>query len=264
MDGLELVRSSQTLTVPIESGTDGLAAALECEVHRMASQEENAIFRSGFQRGMIQGIQQLLSEDQERNLHHILSPQLVDSSPNYRSQIAALGFSGKKRRRDRTLLRWSDTKMNILFGTIQFSSQTFQVLSDEEKPIPDIEPRQETEIAFRFHPASWIVGLGFVYGLTVHAVKADLNWNHVMETFRPVSDDAKIFEFCRAGNISGVKSLLSEREASPWDTNPAGWTPLHVSQQAQYWHSNAFLFDRESLTFIRLLRNLSTQSFVNY
>lgn len=103
MDGIELERSSQTLTVPIESGTDGLAAALECEVHRMASQEENAIFRSGFQRGMIQGIQQLLSEDRERNLHYILFPQLVDSSSNYRSQVAGLGFSGKKRRRDRTL-----------------------------------------------------------------------------------------------------------------------------------------------------------------
>jgi hypothetical protein len=133
--------------------------------------------------------------------------------------------------------------MNILFGTIQFSSQAFQVLPDEEEPIPDIEPRPETEVAFRFHPASWIVGLGLAYGLTGHAVIADLNWNHVIKTFRPVRDDAKIFEFCRAGNISGVKSLLSERAASPWDTNPAGWTPLHVSQQAQYWHSNAFLFD---------------------
>jgi hypothetical protein len=44
-----------------------------------------------------------------------------------------------------------------------------------------------------------------------------------------VPETAEIFEACRLGNIPWVQSLLDRNVASPFDTDPNGWTPLHVS-----------------------------------
>lgn len=231
MEKMELERSSQTVAIPIDSGAAGLAAALEREVGRMALKEGNPIVRSGFEMAMTKAIQQLLSLSPEGKMHNITPIGTTDSSGHLISQTSRLGFSAKKRRRDRTLLHQLDTEVNIIFGKIHFCSQTFQILPDEEEPTRDSDFQEETEIAFRFHPASWIVNLGFLYGLSVDAFQSGQNWKHVMKTFRPVSDNSKIFEFCKAGNINGVKDLLSQRRASPWDTNSTGWTPLHVSEQ---------------------------------
>jgi len=44
-----------------------------------------------------------------------------------------------------------------------------------------------------------------------------------------VPETAEIFEACKHGNISWVLSLLDRNVASPFDTDPNGWTPLHVS-----------------------------------
>lgn len=44
-----------------------------------------------------------------------------------------------------------------------------------------------------------------------------------------VPETAEIFEACKQGNISWVQSLLDRNVASPFDTDPNGWTPLHVS-----------------------------------
>ncbi|KAF4631032.1 hypothetical protein G7Y89_g7100 [Cudoniella acicularis] len=232
MGRMELERCSQTVTVPIDSGTAGLAAVLEREINRMISKEENPIIRSGFQMAMSTAIQKLLSENQAENIHNNPATKNVGFSGRFTSQVSKLGLSGKKRRRHKILSHQSDTEINIILGTIHFSSQTFQILSEEEETYPDSDIRQETEIAFRFHPAPWIVTLGFVYGLSSYAFRSDQTWKHVVKTFRPVTDDSLIFGFCKAENIDGVKHLLSERIATPWDTNSTGWTPLHIAAQS--------------------------------
>ena len=50
-----------------------------------------------------------------------------------------------------------------------------------------------------------------------------------METSYPVPDDALIFEFCREGNLAGVKTLLSKGQASVRDVDSLGRTALFVS-----------------------------------
>ena len=221
---MELKRSSQTLTIPVDSGAASLAAVLKREVNRMASKEENPFVRSGFEIAMTEAIQQLFSLTSEGKMRNITLMGISDSSTYLMSQTSGLGISVKKRRRDRTLIHHLDTEINIVFGKIHFSSQTFQILSNEKES-------KETEIAFRFYPASWIVNLGFSYGLTAYVIQSSQNWEHAMKTFRPVPDNSKIFEFCKIGNIIGVQYLLSKKLASPWDTNSTGWTPLHVSKQ---------------------------------
>ncbi|KAF8860188.1 hypothetical protein BDZ45DRAFT_323096 [Acephala macrosclerotiorum] len=232
MEDMELGQSSQTVAIPVDSGSAGLAAALKREVERMASKEGNPIIRSGFEMAMAKAIQQMFPLNPEGKMHNITPLGITDSGGCLRSQTSRYGFSTKKRHRDRMLSHRLDTEINVLFGKISFSSQTFQMLSNEGEPTPDGDLQEETEIAFRFHPASWIVNLGFLYGLSAHAIQSGQNWKHVMKTFRPVPDNSQIFEFCKLGDINGVKSLLSQRRASPWDTNSTGWTPLHVAAQS--------------------------------
>ena len=52
--------------------------------------------------------------------------------------------------------------------------------------------------------------------------------NMQLSTFRAVPDDALIFEFCRTGNVKGIQTLFSRGEASAYDTNTDGFSPLHV------------------------------------
>jgi hypothetical protein len=44
-----------------------------------------------------------------------------------------------------------------------------------------------------------------------------------------VPETAEVFEACKLGDIPWVMSLLNRNVASPFDTDPNGWTPLHVS-----------------------------------
>jgi hypothetical protein len=67
------------------------------------------------------------------------------------------------------------------------------------------------------------------YGLRVAIFQSPGNWKHILNNFWPVSDNAMIFDLCRIGNINGVQLLLNKGEASIWDTNSKGRTPLHVS-----------------------------------
>ncbi|CAG8960172.1 hypothetical protein HYFRA_00010651 [Hymenoscyphus fraxineus] len=59
-------------------------------------------------------------------------------------------------------------------------------------------------------------------------MKSVQGWKNNIKTFRAVPDNSLIFEFCKSGNIAGVRSLLSRGEGSPLDTNSLGWTPLHI------------------------------------
>ena len=71
--------------------------------------------------------------------------------------------------------------------------------------------------------------LGLAYELHLALFHSSRGWKGSLQTYQPVPDDSLIFEFCRTGNVEGVQLLLSRKEASIWDVNSHGWTPLHVS-----------------------------------
>jgi hypothetical protein len=85
-----------------------------------------------------------------------------------------------------------------------------------------------TQRIIRFRPTQLLVKFGFSYGLNFSFTQSYRGWKHCLETFRCVPDDSLIFDFCRSGNIQGVETLSRTGKASVWDTDSAGWTPLHV------------------------------------
>lgn len=93
-----------------------------------------------------------------------------------------------------------------------------------------VKDRYETY--FVLHPATWLLHLGARTGFNGSFSTA--GWKHTLETFRAVPDDSLIFEFCADGNLDGIKALLNRGEASVWDRDSFGQTPLHVSAFSQF------------------------------
>lgn len=83
----------------------------------------------------------------------------------------------------------------------------------------------ESETWITVRPASWLMTLGIKYGLHLNLQRhAFQGWRHSLRSFCLVRDDAPIFEFCKKGNVSGVRQLLCNGEASVGDTNSQGET----------------------------------------
>ena len=107
--------------------------------------------------------------------------------------------------------------------TLQFSEQTADITPYLE------QDHLEYETSYTISPASWLVRLGFQYGLHLSLLSSTRGWKNTLKSFCLVPDDALIFEFCEQGNIPAVRNLLSRGHASVKDTNSEGYTPLHVS-----------------------------------
>jgi hypothetical protein len=154
------------------------------------------------------------------------SPEVEGWCPG--AQYYITSNSRARIRRARAQVAASDTCISSIFGNLTLRSQTFSAPSNvypgEEEDGPQTE---ESYLTIR--PALWLARFGLKYGIRLAIFQSPGNWKHVLNTFRPVSDDSLIFEFCKLGNIGGVRLLLDKGEASTWDTNSRGQTLLHVS-----------------------------------
>lgn len=90
----------------------------------------------------------------------------------------------------------------------------------------DLDDRYETEISFRIHPNLWFFKTAFSVSYVRSTYSRLTNLQFQIYNSRP--GGALIFEFCSSGNVDGVKSLITRKDASPFDIDSDGWTPLHV------------------------------------
>lgn len=67
------------------------------------------------------------------------------------------------------------------------------------------------------------------------------SWCFGLQTFNLRPDSSLIFKYCLNGNIDGVKRLIEDSLASPYDVDSQGATPLHVCVQQYTVHTNGFL-----------------------
>ncbi len=91
----------------------------------------------------------------------------------------------------------------------------------------DIDESSETDVTFILYPKACARLLGLSYGMLISA-KSTAGWQYSIQPFRAVPETALIYDFCRDGNLEGVRSLFKRGEASPWDRDPKGQTPLLV------------------------------------
>jgi hypothetical protein len=83
--------------------------------------------------------------------------------------------------------------------------------------------QRTTSYAFRL--PHWIYGRRF----ELHLMKSCQGWDQRLRTYRTVPYDATVFAYCMDGNVNGLQHLFGTGQASPFEVDPDGRTPLHVS-----------------------------------
>jgi hypothetical protein len=93
--------------------------------------------------------------------------------------------------------------------------------------LSEVQETSKTEITILVYPTATGRFLGITRAMLLSA-QATSGWQYCIQTFRAVEESALVFEFCREGNLEGLRSLFRRKEASPWDLDPEGQTPLLV------------------------------------
>ena len=76
----------------------------------------------------------------------------------------------------------------------------------------------------KFQAAQWLTSRGF----TIWSTACFGDWQYHYRPHRLRPKDAPIFEACRNGKVQEVHRSLLKGEASPFDIDETGLTPLHV------------------------------------
>jgi ribosomal protein L7/L12 len=151
---------------------------------------------------------QVAEEDdgQDQKLHDEASPRREDSPLIHENQGRVYYPS-----RARIVIRQSG--MKLLLGTfdIAISQRRKSTTTSISLNIPDWISARRYQICFK---------------------KSQQGWDQSFRTYRTVPLDAKVFDYCMAGDLTGLQYLFESGFSSPFEIDPEGRTPLHVSQQA--------------------------------
>ena len=122
----------------------------------------------------------------------------------------------------RELVKSTFGQYKTVVGTVSWQKRVTQIYREGGNSSETEHQQYETFIEIR--PALWVLARRICVQLS--SGFGGWKWNGRQN--RPVPRDALIFEYCKIGNLAGVKDLLKHRLASPVDVDYFGRTPLHV------------------------------------
>ena len=106
--------------------------------------------------------------------------------------------------------------------------------SGDERRIPARRTRYDIRIA------QWLLSRGFSW----QSSRMYGSWKHSLRTFRYISYDSMIVDFCCDGDVTNVQRMFEKGLASPFDrvcyedeTGSQDWSLLHVSITPYFNHS---------------------------
>lgn len=228
----QIQQSSATVTITSRglAGTNQHIADLHTKIQWMTAQITNPLLRSSLDSHIKDLVQQSVADfkDNGEASHHDRQ-QDKDYSQIHSdsSSIHTVKPLGRKR------ICWEThcSTNHYFFGTVIIHSRTYRVpfYSNKESYNTEFEDRYEFETSLILRPPPWLLKFGLNTGIKMELSRSIRGWKHTLNPLRTVPDDSLIFEFCNRGNIHGVRLLFARGQASPWDTDSKGCTPLHVS-----------------------------------
>lgn len=113
-------------------------------------------------------------------------------------------------------------------GTFESGTMTHWHRSAVKQRHPESRKFNQADMVYFFYPPRLLNLLGISRGMEIVIRRSTVGWQYSLRDFRVVPENAPIFEFCRDGNLSAVRTLFMSGHASPWDRDPTGRTPLWV------------------------------------
>jgi len=113
-------------------------------------------------------------------------------------------------------------------ANVHYESRTINLGAVFEDDCNNVNSQQQSETSITVLPKPWVFGWGFAISYSTSGGSWIPQFGFQFRHYNIRSEDALIFEFCFSGNLEGVQALLRRGDASPFDCDPEGWTPLHV------------------------------------
>ena len=140
--------------------------------------------------------------------------------------------------RDKVVHAYNRT-LKMFIGSVHVDLKTIHVQPDDSSANPAQGSQTLSKAQYKYHtvstilyPARWLVNQGFSYSPRINVVGYFL-WELKIKVTYAVPDDSLVFEFCKVGDVSGLKRLFANKQASTKDVDSLGRTPIYVSLSAR-------------------------------
>ena len=116
-------------------------------------------------------------------------------------------------------LSWSSKN---IFGTFRYSKSHYSIVKGKNT---DYESKQECEeIIAQYDGPSWLTNRIW----KIRVAKTSFDWSFSPRTYNIIGQRSAVFRCAQNNDVKGLQSLFGKREASPFDCDVYGYTPLSV------------------------------------
>lgn len=116
-------------------------------------------------------------------------------------------------------------KSEVEEGSMPSLSRSFSRLGLSASPCDDPSCKFAMAVEKAADPASNFFRKALSHVMSGHSVKI----RHHLNTFRMVPENADVMRYSKQGSLDSLKTAFQSGEATLWDTEPDGWSLLHVS-----------------------------------
>ncbi|CZT03026.1 uncharacterized protein RAG0_09920 [Rhynchosporium agropyri] len=107
----------------------------------------------------------------------------------------------------------------------RFNDQNGRILLSGLLAINFARGEKFTTTSILFGLPRWI----FARRLEVRMMKSQQGWDQSFRSCRMISYESEVFNCCMEGDVAGLQRLFSDGQATPFELDPGGRTPLHYA-----------------------------------
>ncbi|KAL9120774.1 MAG: hypothetical protein Q9187_002672 [Circinaria calcarea] len=205
--------------------------AIRREISRVANILPNLRCRSIFEMEMDRAMQQINKGLQSNDPKSFSETESIFSSYKEGTKSFPQCWSSRYQPLRNRTVRTRSNILQTFIGSLHVESKTIHVQPKYSSIRPAHDSQSEAQYEYQtasviVYPAPWLVNRGFSYSPRVNAAGPPF-WDLKLRVTHAVPDDNLVFEFCKQGNVPGLKCLFARKQASTKDVDSQGRTPIY-------------------------------------